>query len=215
VLDIAAELGRHGLVPVVEIADARHAVALGRALIAGGLPVAEITFRTDAAADAMAALRDECPEILVGAGTVLDTRDADRAVAAGASFLVAPGFNPTVVRHARDRGVPMIPGVCTPSEIEQALEFAPPVLKFFPAEASGGVGFLRALAGPYRSVRFVPTGGIGPVNLAAYLALPQVVACGGSWMVPPDRIAAGDLGAVERLAREAVEAVAACRAMST
>lgn len=199
-----ARLGDLGLVPVVEVPSVDRAVPLGRALVAAGLPCAEITFRTAAAADAIRALRDACPDLLVGAGTILTTEQADAAIAAGASFLVAPGFNPRVVDHARARDVPMVPGVCTPSEIEGALAIHVEVMKFFPAEVAGGVAFLKAVAPVYPTVRFVPTGGIGPSNLADYLALPQVLACGGSWMVKKDLIAAGDFAAIERLAAEAV-----------
>jgi 2-dehydro-3-deoxyphosphogluconate aldolase/(4S)-4-hydroxy-2-oxoglutarate aldolase len=197
-------LGDLGIVPVVEIATADRAVPLGRALVAAGLPCAEITFRTAAAADSIRALRDECPDLLVGAGTILATEQVDAAIAAGASFLVAPGFNPRVVGHARDRDVPMVPGVCTPSEIEQALESGIETLKFFPAEVAGGVAFLKAIGPVYRAARFVPTGGVGPSNLAGYLALPHVLACGGSWMAKRDLIAAGDFAAIERLSAEAV-----------
>lgn len=199
-----ARLGDLGIVPVVEVPSVERAVPLGDALVAAGLPCAEITFRTAAAADAIRALRDACPDLLVGAGTILTTEQADAAIAAGASFLVAPGFNPRVVDHARARDVPMVPGVCTPSEIEGALAIDVEVMKFFPAEVAGGVAFLKAVAPVYPTVRFVPTGGIGPSNLADYLALPQVLACGGSWMVKKDLIAAGDFAAIGRLAAEAV-----------
>jgi Entner-Doudoroff aldolase len=210
-MDVFSELGRIGLVPVVEIPDAALALPLGRALVAAGLPCAEITFRTRAAAAAIRILRDECPELLVGAGTVLDIEQADAAIEAGARFLVAPGFNPVVVRHAMSHGAPFVPGICTPSEIEAARGVGCEVLKFFPAEAAGGIDFLKAASGPYRDVRFVPTGGIGPANLASYLALPQVVACGGSWMVSIQLIASGDFAAIGRLAAEAVALARAAR----
>ena len=199
-----ASLGDLGIVPVVEVPAVDRAVPLGRARLAAGRPCAEITFRTAAAADAIRALRDACPDLLVGAGTILTTEQADAAIAAGASFLVAPGFNPRVVEHAGARDVPIVPGVCTPSEIEGALGLRVEVMKFFPAEVAGGVAFLKAIAPVYPTVRFVPTGGIGPSNLADYLALPNVLACGGSWMVKKDLIAAGDFAAIERLAAEAV-----------
>jgi 2-dehydro-3-deoxyphosphogluconate aldolase/(4S)-4-hydroxy-2-oxoglutarate aldolase len=203
-LDVIAQIARLMLVPVVEIGDAAAAVPLAQALTAGGLPCAEITFRTAAAAEAIAAIRQHCPDVLVGAGTVLTIDDADAAIAAGAAFLVAPGFNPMVVRHVQERGLPMIPGVCTPSDIEAALARGINVVKFFPAEAAGGVAFLKAVSAPYRAVRFVPTGGVGPGNLADYLALPQVLACGGSWMVRPELIAAGDFEAIRRITADAV-----------
>jgi 2-dehydro-3-deoxyphosphogluconate aldolase/(4S)-4-hydroxy-2-oxoglutarate aldolase len=210
-IHVLDRLGRIGVVPVVEIPDAAKAGALGRALAAGGLPCAEITFRTSVAAAAIRAIRDECPEVLVGAGTVLTIDQADQAMAAGARFLVAPGLNPAVVRHALDRGLPMLPGVCTPTEIEAALGLGIATLKFFPAEVAGGVPYLRAVCAPYRSVRFVPTGGIGPANLASYLALPQVLACGGSWIAPRDLLDAGDFEAIARLAAEAVALVHTAR----
>jgi 2-dehydro-3-deoxyphosphogluconate aldolase/(4S)-4-hydroxy-2-oxoglutarate aldolase len=210
-VDVLDQLGGIGVVPVVEISDAAKAGALGRALAAGGLACAEITFRTPAAAAAIRAIRDECPDVLVGAGTVLTVEQADQAIAAGARFLVAPGLNPTVVRHVLDRGLPMLPGACTPTEIEAATALGIGTVKFFPAEAAGGVAYLRAVCAPYRSVRFVPTGGIGPANLGSYLALPQVLACGGSWMVPRDTLDAGDFEAITRLAAEAVALVRTAR----
>jgi 2-dehydro-3-deoxyphosphogluconate aldolase/(4S)-4-hydroxy-2-oxoglutarate aldolase len=218
-MTVLPRLGDLGIVPVVEIPSVDRAVPLGRALLAAGLPCAEITFRTAAAADAIRALRDACPDLIVGAGTILTVDQADAAVAAGATFLVAPGFNPRVVDHARGRDVPMVPGVCTPSEIEGALASHVEFMKFFPAEVAGGVAFLKAVAPVYPTVRFVPTGGIGPSNLADYLVLPNVLACGGSWMVKKDLIAAGDFVGIERLATEAVRLARSVRpepaAMST
>jgi 2-dehydro-3-deoxyphosphogluconate aldolase/(4S)-4-hydroxy-2-oxoglutarate aldolase len=203
-LDVLDQLGRIGLVPVVEISDAAKAGALGRALVAGGLPCAEITFRTDAAAEAIRIMRAQCPDVLVGAGTILSVEQADQAIAAGAQFIVSPGLNPAVARHVLDRGLPMLPGVCTPTEIEAALGLGFTTLKFFPAEAAGGVAYLRAVCAPYRSIRFLPTGGIGPASLASYLTLPQVLACGGSWIVPRDLLDGGDFEAITRIAVEAL-----------
>jgi 2-dehydro-3-deoxyphosphogluconate aldolase/(4S)-4-hydroxy-2-oxoglutarate aldolase len=203
-MGILERLGELAILPVVAIADARRAVPLAEALVAAGLPCAEITFRTAAAADAIRAMRAGCPDLLVGAGTVLTVEQAEAAVEAGAAFLVAPGSNPDVIAAARRLGVPMVPGVCTPSEIERALADGLDVLKLFPAEVCGGVSFLEAVAPVYPDVRFVPTGGIGPANLAAYLALPQVLACGGSWMVKRELVAAGDFEAIARLAAAAV-----------
>jgi 2-dehydro-3-deoxyphosphogluconate aldolase / (4S)-4-hydroxy-2-oxoglutarate aldolase len=203
-VDVVAELGRLGVVPVVEIDDAAAAVPLGQALLAGGLPCAEITFRTVAAPDAIAALRRGCPALLVAAGTILSVEDADAALGAGAAFLVTPGLDAAVIGHATDRGVPILPGVCTPTEIQAARAHGLRVVKLFPAEPVGGVDFVRAVSAPYRDVRFVPTGGISPANLAGYLALPQVIACGGSWMVRPELIAAGDFDEVTRLTRAAI-----------
>jgi 2-dehydro-3-deoxyphosphogluconate aldolase / (4S)-4-hydroxy-2-oxoglutarate aldolase len=203
--DLLRYLTRVRVVPVVEIGEARHAVPLARALADGGLTCIEVTFRTAAAADAMAAIAAETRGVMVGAGTVRTVEQADAAVAAGAQFLVAPGLNPSVVTRAHEHGVPMLPGVCTPTEIEQAAKLGLRLLKFFPAEAAGGIAFLKALSGPFRDIQLVPTGGIGPSNLAAYLELPLVAACGGSWMAPPPLITAGDFVAVARLAAEAAE----------
>jgi 2-dehydro-3-deoxyphosphogluconate aldolase/(4S)-4-hydroxy-2-oxoglutarate aldolase len=179
------------VVPVVEIPSAAAAAPLARALLRGGLPCAEITFRTEWAAEAIAAIAAEVPDVTVGAGTILSIAQAERAVEAGARFLVAPGFDPAVVEFAAAAGVPMLPGVCTPTEIAAALSHGLTVLKFFPAEAAGGVAYLKAIAAAYRTVRFVPTGGIGPQNLVDYLELDCVIACGGSWMVKKATIAAG------------------------
>lgn len=210
-MSILERLGELAIVPVVEIPDVCHAVPLGEALVAAGLPCAEITFRTAAAADAIRALRAGCPDLLVGAGTVLTVEQAEAAVEAGAAFLVAPGSNPEVIAAARRLGTPMVPGVCTPSEIERALASGLDVLKFFPAEVCGGVAFLKAVAPVYPRVRYIPTGGIGPANLPAYLAVPQVLACGGSWMVKRELIAAGDFEAIGRSAAEAVALARASR----
>lgn len=206
---ILAELSRYRLVPVVILERAEDAAPLAGALVRGGLPVAEVTFRTGAAAASIAAMRHAEPGMLIGAGTVASPAQVDDAVAAGATFIVTPGFNPRVVQYCLDRSVPIIPGANAPGFIEQALEMSLDVLKFFPAEPSGGVAFLKALAGPYAQVRFMPTGGISKANLASYLALDNVLACGGSWMVAPSLIAAGDFAGVERLTREAMESIAA------
>jgi 2-dehydro-3-deoxyphosphogluconate aldolase/(4S)-4-hydroxy-2-oxoglutarate aldolase len=210
-MGILERLGDLAIVPVVEITDVSRAVPLAEALVAGGLACAEITFRTAAAADAIRAIRAGCPDLLVGAGTVLSVEQAEAAVQAGAAFLVAPGSNPRVIAAARRLGTPIVPGVCTPSEIERALVDGLDVLKFFPAEVCGGIPFLKAVAPVYPTVRYVPTGGVGPANLAAYLALPQVLACGGSWMVKRELIAAGDFEAIARLAAEAIAIARASR----
>ena len=197
-------LDRLAIVPVVEIDDPASAVGLGRVLIEESLPCVEITFRTQAAAAAIAARRRDCPELLVGAGTITSTSQVDVALEAGAAFLVSPGFDPAVVRYATDRQVPIVPGVCTPSEIQVAGSHGLHVLKFFPAEVAGGVRFLKAVAPVYPGIRFVPTGGIVPANLGAYLELPAVLACGGSWMVPRRLIGSGDFDQIRVLVREAV-----------
>lgn len=183
-----------GVVPVVTIRDAADAPALGAALTAGGLPVAEITFRTDAAADAIALLRRHAPGVLVGAGTVLDVPTLRRAVEAGAEFAVAPGFNPAVVEAGRELGIPVIPGISSPTDIEAALARDIMLVKFFPAEAAGGLPFLQAVAAPYRGVSFMPTGGITPANAADYLARPFVAACGGSWIATEQAITEKQIG---------------------
>lgn len=194
-----------GLVPVVVLDKASQAVPLARALQRSGLPIAEVTFRTAAAADAIRAIAAEVPSVLVGAGTVSTVAQVDVAQAAGARFVVTPGFNRRVVERCLELGLPVVPGVNAPGFVEMALEFELRVLKFFPAEASGGVAMLKALAGPYGGVRFMPTGGIGIGNHESYLSLPAVLACGGSWMVEPRLVAAGDFAAVEALSREAVD----------
>jgi 2-dehydro-3-deoxyphosphogluconate aldolase/(4S)-4-hydroxy-2-oxoglutarate aldolase len=187
---------------MVVLDDAMHAAAFGDALVAGGLPIAEITFRTAAAEPAIRALAQR-GDLLVGAGTVLSIEQADRAIDAGAQFLVAPGTNPTVAEHVLNRGVTMIPGVATPSEIERAISLGVTTLKFFPAETLGGVGMLKALAGPYPDIRFIPTGGITPELLPGYLRLSSVLACGGSWLAPRHLLAQGKFDAIQRLVEQA------------
>ena len=200
-----------GVVPVVTIRDAADAPALGAALTAGGLPVAEITFRTDAAADAIAALRRHAPDVLVGAGTVLDVPTLHRAAAAGAQFAVAPGFNPAVVDAGREVGIPVLPGICSPTDIEAALARDLRLVKFFPAEAAGGLAFLKAVAAPYQGVSFMPTGGITPVNLPEYLAQPFVAACGGSWIASEKAINDKRFDAIAAAAATAAALVAGVR----
>ena len=197
-----------GVVPVITIRDAAAATALGDALVRGGLPIAEITFRTDAAADAIRALRDGFPDFLVGAGTVLDLPTLDRAVAAGATVVVAPGFNPAVVDRCLELGVPVIPGVSSPTDIEAALGRGLDLLKFFPAEAAGGLDFLKAVSAPYGGVSFMPTGGITRDNLPRYLAQPFVAACGGSWIASESAISGGRFDEIAALAGQAVELAA-------
>ena len=181
---VAARLGELRIVPVVSIDRADDAPGLADALAAGGLPLVEVTFRTDAAADAIAAIRAARADVMVGAGTVLDAATVDRALDVGAEFIVAPGFNPAVVERCMELGIGVIPGVVTPSEIERALVSGIGLVKFFPAEAAGGVRYLRAVSAPYPGVRFIPTGGVSQANLADYLALPSVTACGGTWIAP-------------------------------
>ena len=205
--DIFEQFEEVGLIPVVAINDAEHAVPLARALKAGGLPVAEITFRTAAAEEAIRRIAAEEPDVLLGAGTVLTVDQVKKAVDAGAGYIVSPGLNPKVVGYCVDNGIPVTPGVCTPSDIAAALDFGLEVLKFFPAEISGGLAALKAMSAPYGMVRFIPTGGINAENLGAYLASPKVLACGGSWMVKSDLIAAGDFETITALTREAITAM--------
>jgi 2-dehydro-3-deoxyphosphogluconate aldolase / (4S)-4-hydroxy-2-oxoglutarate aldolase len=210
-VDFEQLVGAVRVIPVVETPRPEAAVPLARALAEAGLPCAEITFRTAGAADAIAAIAAEVPDFLVGAGTVLTLEQAEEATTAGAAFLVSPGLDAGLVRFAQHRGVAVLPGVCTPTEIMAALALGVSVVKLFPAEASGGVGYLKAVAAAFRRVRFVPTGGVGPGNLAAYLALPQVAACGGSWMVAKQLIAAGDYDRIRELTAEAVALAEAAR----
>ncbi len=196
-----------GIVPVVVINDAKDAPALAKALCDGGLPCAEVTFRTEAAEESIRVISEQFPDMLVGAGTVLTTEQVDRAVAAGARFIVSPGFNPKVVSYCLEKGVPVIPGCITPSEVEQALELGLTTLKFFPAEPAGGLPMIKAMCAPYTSVNFMPTGGINQNNVKDYLAYNRIVACGGSWMVKDSLIKAGDFAKIEELTREAVEIV--------
>lgn len=201
---ILDRLAKLKIIPIVVMDKAEHAAAFGEVLAAGGLPVAEITFRTPAAEQSVRTLAKR-GDLLVGAGTILTTEQADRAIDAGAQFLVAPGTNPKVVEHAVKRRIPMLPGVATPSEIELAMSVGAAALKFFPAETMGGVAALKAFAGPYSDARFVPTGGITPELLPRYLTLKQVVACGGSWMAPRDFLAAGRFDAIAALIGDAVQ----------
>lgn len=201
-------LGTYRLVPVIVLESAKDADPLAAALVEGGLPVAEVTFRTDAAAESIRAMAAR-GDMLVGAGTVLSVEQADRAIDAGAQFLVSPGLNPEVVRYAQSRGIPICPGACTPTEIEQAMSLDLDVVKFFPAEQFGGVATLKAISAPYRQMRFMPTGGIGPGNVKEYLAFDRVIACGGSWMVKPELFAGGDFQKVTEAARHSVDLVRA------
>ena len=206
--EVFEKIGALRLVPVVKIENSQDAVPLGRALLEARLPIAEITFRTAAAEAAIRALTAELPELLVGAGTVLSVDQVKSAVDAGACFMVAPGFNPTVVDYCVEHNISVVPGVNNPSQIERALERKLKVVKFFPAEASGGLPFLKAVAAPYSDILFLPTGGINLQNLLTYLSFPRVIACGGSWMVETALTSAGNFEEIERRSREAVAAMA-------
>jgi len=198
-----AALSRIGLVPVITIESPRDAVPLAEALLDGGIACAEVTFRTPAAGEAIHGISSTCGELLVGAGTVLTVEQAEQATQAGAQYVVAPGFDPAVVGWCQERNVPVIPGVATPTEISMAVARGLSLLKFFPAEAMGGVQTLQALSAPFAGVRFIPTGGITVANLPQYLALPNVAACGGSWMAKEGMISAGRFAEIARLSRQA------------
>lgn len=200
---IVETLGRIGIVPVIALKTPDDAVPLASALHAGDVSCIEITFRTAAAAEAIRRITAECRDVLVGAGTILTVQQAIQAVRAGARYIVSPGFDAAIVDWCRERSIRVLPGVVTPTEINMALTRGVTLLKFFPAEESGGIRMLKALSGPYQDVSFIPTGGINSTNLADYLALPNVVACGGSWMATRSMITGGQFTEITRLAREA------------
>ncbi|MEZ8946071.1 bifunctional 4-hydroxy-2-oxoglutarate aldolase/2-dehydro-3-deoxy-phosphogluconate aldolase [Vibrio sp. 10N.247.311.12] len=188
------------IVPVIAINDVAQVVPLAKVLVENGLPCAEVTFRTEAAAESIRLMREAYPELLIGAGTVLTTDQVDTAIDAGVDFIVSPGLNPTTVKYCQQRGVTIVPGVNNPSLVEQAMEMGLKTLKFFPAEPSGGVAMLKALTAVY-PVNFMPTGGVSPANVESYLALKSVVACGGTWMVPTDKMDKGDWDGIAELVR--------------
>ena len=196
-----------GIVPVIAIEDAAKAVPLARALAEGGLPAAEVTFRTAAGEEAIRRIAAEVPEMLVGAGTVLTKDQVDRALDAGSKFIVSPGFDPEIVDYCIEKKIPVLPGCITPSEVAQGVKRGLKVLKFFPAEQAGGVAMIKAMAAPYTTVKFMPTGGISAKNLEEYLSVPKIVACGGSWMVKGDLIDSGQFDKIEEMTREAVDLV--------
>ena len=205
--EMMKQLKQIGIVPVVVLDSAEDALPLAECLVKGGLPCAEVTFRTAAAEESIRRMVQAFPEMIVGAGTVLTTEQADRAIGAGARFIVSPGFNPKVTEYVLNKGVPMTPGVCTPTEIEAALQFDLDVLKFFPAEPSGGLKMIKALAAPYVGLHFMPTGGINAANVRDYLAYDRIVACGGSWMVSGALVREKKFGEIEKLVREAADIV--------
>ena len=208
-MNMVETLGKAGIIPVIVIEKEEQAVPLAKALVNGGLTVLEVTFRTSAAAGAIAAIRREVPEAVVGAGTLLTVEQLKAAKAAGATFGVAPGFDPVVIAAAKAEGLPFCPGVATASELSQALTAGCKMVKFFPAEAAGGVKMIRNLLGAFRftGVRFMPTGGVNLSNVADYLAVPEIACCGGTWIVPKDALATGDYAAIEKLAAEAAALV--------
>nr|MBP3598795.1 bifunctional 4-hydroxy-2-oxoglutarate aldolase/2-dehydro-3-deoxy-phosphogluconate aldolase [Eubacterium sp.] len=202
--DTLVKLSQIGIVPVVALNRIEDARPLAKALCDGGLPCAEVTFRTDCAEEAIRIMATEFPEMFIGAGTVLTTEQVDRAVNAGAKFIVSPGLNPEVVKYCVDKNIPVTPGCANPSDIEQALAFGLDVVKIFPAEAIGGLKLIKSMAAPYVNMKFMPTGGINAKNLNDYLAFDRIIACGGSWMVSGDLINAGKFDEITALTKEAV-----------
>lgn len=203
--DVLQQISNIGIIPVIAIEDAEQAVPLARALVAGGLPAAEVTFRTAAGEEAIRRIAKEVPEMLVGAGTVLTKEQADRALAAGAQFIVSPGFNPEVTRYVIEKGALMMPGTATPGEMEQAMSMGLDVVKFFPAEQNGGVAKLKALAGPYTNLRWMPTGGVNTKNMMDYLGFDKIVACGGTWMVKKELINGQKWDEITAICKDAVK----------
>lgn len=204
---VLEEIQKIGIVPVVVLDNEKDAKPLAKALCEGGLPCAEVTFRTKAAEESIRIMAKEYPQMLVGAGTVLTTEQVDRAVEAGAKFIVSPGLNPKVVSYCIEKGIPVTPGCQTPSDIEKALELGLDVVKFFPAEPAGGLPMIKALAAPYTDVMFMPTGGINPKNVVDYLKFDRILACGGSWMVKGDLIKKGKFDEITALVKEAAKIV--------
>ena len=201
------KLQKTGIIPVAVLDHPDQAVPLALALQKGGLPCAEITFRTPAAAGCIKAISEQCPDILIGAGTVLTIEQVNQAAKAGARLIVSPGLNPKITEYCLDREITIIPGCATPSEIEQALSYGLDVIKFFPAEANGGLEMIKALAAPFTTVKFMPTGGINPSNVQRYLEYDRILACGGSWMVKKDFIASGKFQEITALVHEAAQLV--------
>ena len=209
--EVLKQIGEIGIVPVVVLDDAKDAEPLARALCEGGLPCAEVTFRTSAAAESIRIMSEKFPEMLVGAGTVLTTEQVDQAVEAGAKFIVSPGLNPRVVKYCVEKGIPVTPGCANPSDVEQAIECGLDVVKFFPAEQAGGLAYIKAIAAPYVGMKFMPTGGINAKNVRDYLAYDRILACGGSWMVKGDLVKAGKFDEIKALTEEAVKLAAQIR----
>ena len=205
--EVLEKLGQYGIVPVVVLNDSKDAEPLADALCEGGLACAEVTFRTEAAAESIKIMSKKHPEMLVGAGTVLTVEQVDEAVAAGAKFIVSPGLNPEIVKYCLDKNIAITPGVVTPSEMEQAIELGLNIVKFFPAEPSGGLSMIKAVSAPYTMLKFMPTGGINPGNVKEYLKSDKIFAFGGSWMVKGDLVDAGDFDKIKELTKEAADIV--------
>lgn len=204
---VLEQLSDFGIVPVVVLNDVKDAEPLAKALCEGGLPCAEVTFRTAAAQESIRIMTEAYPQMVVGAGTVLTTEQVDRAVEAGAKFIVSPGFDPEIVDYCLEKGIPVMPGTVTPSEVAQCVKRGLKVVKFFPAEQSGGVAAIKAMGAAYVGLKFMPTGGINAKNIISYLECDKIFACGGSWMVKGDLIAAGEFDQIKMLTQEAVEIV--------
>lgn len=202
--EVLEKIQKIGIVPVVVLDDAKDAAPLAKALCDGGLPCAEVTFRTAAAEESIRIMCKEFPDMLVGAGTVITTEQVDRAVAAGAKFIVSPGLDPKIVEHCIEKGVPITPGTSNPSDVERAVSMGLEVVKFFPAEAAGGLNMIKSMAAPFTTVKFMPTGGINAKNINSYLAFPRIIACGGSWMVKSDLVASGEFDKITEMTKEAV-----------
>lgn len=201
------QLSEIKIIPVLQIYDATLAVPLAKVLIENGLPAAEVVFRSDAAIESIRLIKEAYPEMLLGAGTILNAKQVDQAVEAGASFMVSPGLNPNTVKYCQQKGIPIIPGVNNPSQIEQGIELGLDLLKFFPAEASGGVNMVKSLLGPYVDVKLMPTGGIDKTNVKDYLSINRVVCCGGTWMVSAALINSQNWEKIAKLTREAADLV--------
>lgn len=201
------QLSEIKIIPVIQIDDAKLAVPLAKALFENGLPAAEVTFRTAAAAESIRRIKDACPDMLLGAGTILNAGQVDAAFDAGASFMVSPGLNPNTVKYCQDKGIPIVPGINNPSQVELGLELGLDFLKFFPAEASGGIAMLKSLLAPYVDLKLMPTGGINANNALDYLNLDRVICCGGTWMVAPKLINTQNWDEIALLTRQAAQLV--------
>lgn len=209
--ELAEKFQKFGVVPVVVLEDTKDAAPLAKALVEGGLPCAEVTFRTEAAEASIRLMAEQYPEMLIGAGTVLTKEQVDAAVNAGAKFIVSPGFDPEIVDYCLEKEIPVLPGCISPSEVAQAVKRGLNIVKFFPAEAAGGLAMIKAMAAPYTSLKFMPTGGINAQNLEEYLSCDKILCCGGSWMVKGDLVKAGKFDKIREMTKEARQLVDAIR----
>ena len=209
--ELAEKFQKFGVVPVVVLEDTKDAAPLAKALVEGGLPCAEVTFRTEAAEASIRLMAEQYPEMLIGAGTVLTKEQVDAAVKAGAKFIVSPGFDPEIVDYCLEKEIPVLPGCISPSEVAQAVKRGLNIIKFFPAEAAGGLAMIKAMAAPYTGLKFMPTGGINAKNLEEYLSCDKILCCGGSWMVKGDLVKAGKFDKIREMTKEARQLVDAIR----